>query len=60
MLPGGMTPAEAEQVNRACNTLVRSMFPFATQLELYGAQIHLDANTLQPIAVTCGGVTKEI
>jgi len=60
MLPVWWTAAEAERVNGVCDILVRSLFPSATQLELYGAQIHLDANTLQPIAVTCGGVTKEI
>ena len=35
-------------------------FPDATPVELWGAGITLDAITLEPISVICGGVTKEI
>ena len=59
MLPG-MTAAQAAQMDRRCNELVLSLFPQATQMELYGAAIHLDRESLEPIAVTCGGVTKGV
>lgn len=55
-----LTADQVRQMNDACNAFVLSLFPLATRMELYGAQIHLDADTMQPIAATCGGVTKEI
>lgn len=35
-------------------------FPDATPVQLWGAGITFDAITLEPISVTCGGVTKQM